>query len=118
MLQANRLFRISKELQKEISWIICYALTDPRLKILMTVVKVKISCDLNYSKVYISILENDKNLSPKSIILILQKSSNYIRYLLAKRIRLRVIPVLQFIYDNSYIKGIKISNLINKCLNS
>ncbi|XBC40074.1 MAG: 30S ribosome-binding factor RbfA [Buchnera aphidicola (Nurudea ibofushi)] len=115
MFQSNRLFRISKELQKTISWIIRYSLTDSRFKNLITISRVKISRDLCHSKIYVSIFDhNDSNMSHKNIMLMLTKSSRYIRYLLAQKICLRVIPILNFVYDDSYIQGVKISNLINR----
>ncbi|XBC38009.1 MAG: 30S ribosome-binding factor RbfA [Buchnera aphidicola (Floraphis choui)] len=116
MLQSNRFFRVSKELQKAISWIICHSLKDPRLKVLITVLEVETSRDFSYSKIYISSFDKTKTLFPKDVILILQKSSRYIRYLLAKKICLRIIPTLHFIYDDSFIKGMKISSLIDRSL--
>ncbi|XBC41609.1 MAG: 30S ribosome-binding factor RbfA [Buchnera aphidicola (Kaburagia rhusicola rhusicola)] len=114
MVQSNRFFRVSRELQKEISWIICHSLSDPSLKAIITVLEVQTSCDFNYSKIYVSVFDNNKILSPKNVVLTLQKSSSYIRYLLAKKVRLRIIPKLHFIYDNSLIKGIKLSKLISR----
>ncbi|XBC38536.1 MAG: 30S ribosome-binding factor RbfA [Buchnera aphidicola (Melaphis rhois)] len=114
MLQYNRGFRVSKELQKAISWIICNSLSDPRLKVLITVLEVQISRDFKYSKIYISMFEPCTTLSSQDILLILRKSSKYIRFLLSKKVRLRIVPILNFIYDDSLIKGMKISYLINQ----
>ncbi|XBC39064.1 MAG: 30S ribosome-binding factor RbfA [Buchnera aphidicola (Nurudea shiraii)] len=116
MLQSNRSLRVSKELKKEISWVIKHFLGNFFLKFLITVSEVQVSRDLNYSKVYISVFNTDTMFSSSEVISKLQKSASYIRYILAKRIFLRVVPVLSFFYDDSLIKGIRMNNLINKSL--
>ncbi|XBC42126.1 MAG: 30S ribosome-binding factor RbfA [Buchnera aphidicola (Meitanaphis elongallis)] len=116
MLQSNRFLRVSKELQKAISWIVHHELKDPRLKILPTILEVQTSRDFNYSNIYISLLNINNKLSPKDVVSILQKSSSYIRFLLAKKVCLRIVPILRFIYDDSFNKGMYISYLIDKSL--
>ncbi|WP_044010545.1 30S ribosome-binding factor RbfA [Buchnera aphidicola] len=116
MQKLNRSFKISNEIKKKISWIICYQLCDPRLfNILISVSSVNLSRDFSYAKIYVSIL-NNKNISFKEILTILQNSSKHIRYLLAKGIFLRIIPTLHFCHDSSYVNGTKITNLINNVL--
>ena len=56
----NRLNRINEELRKEISRIISYELKNPEATGLISVTKVKITPDLKYAKVYISMI-NTKN---------------------------------------------------------
>lgn len=57
----NRLGRIDEELKKEISNIISYELKNPKITGLISVTKTKITPDLKYAKVYVSIL-NSKNI--------------------------------------------------------
>ena len=57
----NRLGRIDEEYKKEISQIISYQLKNPNVTGLISVTKVKVTNDLKYAKVYVSIL-NSKNL--------------------------------------------------------
>ena len=57
----NRLGRIDEELKKEISNIISYELKNPKITGLISVTKTKITQDLKYAKVYVSIL-NSKNI--------------------------------------------------------
>ena len=46
----------------------------------------------------------------------LNKASGYLRSLLAKRLRLRTTPKLQFFYDNSVRRGQQLSTLIDDAL--
>ena len=46
----------------------------------------------------------------------LNKASKYLRYALANAIELRVTPELKFVYDDSVVRGNRISSLINDAL--
>ena len=54
----NRLNRIDEELRKEISNIISFEIKNPDATGLISVTKVKITPDLKYAKVYISMLNS------------------------------------------------------------
>ena len=56
----NRLGRIDEEFKKEISNIISYDLKEPKVTGLVSVTRVKVTPDLRYAKVWVSIL-NAKN---------------------------------------------------------
>ncbi len=105
----NRLNRINEELRKEISNIISFELKNPGLTGLISVTKVKITPDLKYAKVYISML-NSK--SKEKTLEALKKSSGYIRTELAKRINLRITPELVFEEDDSMEYGMKIDSIL------
>lgn len=110
---ANRLGRIDEELKKEISNIINYELKNPKITGLISVTKTKITPDLKYAKVYVSIL-NSKNV--KETIANLKKSSGYIRTEIAKRINLRVTPELVFVLDDSMEYGAKIDQILREIM--
>ena len=95
----NRLNRIDEELKKEISQIISYELKNPDATGMISVTKVKITPDLKYAKVYVSLL-NSKN--EEKTMNALKQSSGFIRSLIAKRINLRITPELVFEQDDSY----------------
>ncbi|HXK00636.1 MAG TPA: 30S ribosome-binding factor RbfA [Buchnera sp. (in: enterobacteria)] len=114
MLQeVSRTFRVSQELKKELSLIIQYSLRDPRLNTMITVSEVLLSPDLSYAKIFITLLNNQDTFFIKETIKILKNATGFIRTLLSKKIKLRIIPKLFFIYDNSFIEGIRISNIIS-----
>ncbi len=105
----NRLNRINEELKKEISQIISYELKNPEATGLISITKVKITPDLKYAKVYVSLL-NSKN--EEKTMQTIQKSSGFIRSLIAKRINLRVTPELIFEKDDSMEYGMKIDSIL------
>ena len=108
-----RLGRIDEEYRKEISQIIGYELKNPNVTGLISVTKVKVTNDLKFAKVYISIL-NSKNV--KDTLAGLKKSSGYIRSELAKRINLRNTPELIFELDDSIEYGAKIDSILKEIM--
>ena len=110
----NRLNRINEELKKEISQIISFELKNPDITGLISVTKVKITPDLKYAQVYVSMI-NSKN--EEKTINALKQASGFIRSLLAKRINLRITPELVFKKDDSMEYGMKIDAIL-KDLNS
>ncbi len=110
---SNRLNRVDEEIKKEISNIIMNDIKDPNLTGLISVTKVKVTPDLKYAKVYISIL-NAKN--TKNDLAILKKSSGLTRSLLAKRINLRITPELIFVLDDSMEYGERIDSILKEIM--
>lgn len=106
----NRQGRIDEEYKKEISQIINYELKEPTVTGMISVTKVKVTNDLKYAKVFVSIL-NAKDI--KETLAGLKKSSGYIRSELAKRINLRNTPELIFELDESLEYGAKIDSILN-----
>ena len=108
-----RLGRIDEEYKKELSQIIGYELKNPNITGLISVTKVKVTSDLKFAKVYVSIL-NDKNL--KYTFAALKKSAGYIRTELAKRVNLRNTPELIFELDDSIEYGAKIDSILKEIM--
>lgn len=109
----NRIGRIDEEYRKELSQILSYDLKNPKITGMISVTKVKVTTDLKYAKVYISIL-NSKNI--KETMDGLKKSSGFIRTELAKRINLRNTPELIFEMDDSMEYGAKIDSILKEIL--
>ena len=109
----NRIGRIDEEYRKELSQIIGYELKNPNVTGMISVTKVKVTTDLKYAKVYVSIL-NSKNI--KETMDGLKKSSGFIRSELAKRVNLRNTPELIFEIDDSLEYGAKIDSILKEIL--
>lgn len=104
--------RVAQELQKEIALIIQREIKDPRLGLMVTVSGVELSRDLAYAKVFVTFLNDDDAEFVKEGIKALQDASGFIRSLLGKAMRLRIVPELTFFYDNSLVEGMRMSNLV------
>ncbi len=109
----NRIGRINEEYRKELSQIISYELKNPNITGLISVTKVKVTTDLKYAKVYISIL-NSKN--QEETMQSLKKSAGFIRTELAKKVNLRNTPELIFEIDDSIEYGAKIDKILNEII--
>ena len=109
----NRLNRIDEEYRKELSQIIDRELKNPNITGMISVTKVKVTNDLKYAKVYVSIL-NSKNI--KDTLAGLKKSSGFIRSELAKRVNLRNTPELIFELDESLEYGARIYSILKEIM--
>ena len=88
-------------------------LKDPRLG-MTTVSAVEVSKDLAYAKVFVTFLGRDEPEQIKEALEVLVKASGFLRSQLGKAIRMRVTPHLTFQYDESIIRGQKMSTLIDQ----
>ncbi|WP_241973708.1 30S ribosome-binding factor RbfA [Candidatus Pantoea edessiphila] len=111
----SRSLRISQEIHKEITIILQKKINDPRLKMMITISGVEVSRDLSYAKIFVTFLNEKRNLDTiHDELRILKKYSGYIRFLLGKNLKLRITPLLDFFYDSSLKKGEYICSLIKK----
>lgn len=109
----NRIGRIDEEYRKEISYIIDQKLKNTNVTGMISVTKVKVTADLKYATVYVSIL-NSK--SSKNTLAGLKKSSGFIRSELARKINLRNTPELVFELDDSIEYGAKIDSILKEIM--
>lgn len=111
-----RMSRINGELQKAIAEVVSNRLNNPDLDgLIISIIDVDTAPDLSFAKVAVSVLSTDetKNL----VVAELNKAKNFIRREVMRMIRLKTMPDLLFSVDNSYEKGQKIIELINKVSN-
>jgi len=109
----SRTQRVAQEMQKEIAIIIQREVKDPRVG-MATVSGVEVSRDLAYAKVFVTFLNDNEPEQVKAGVKALQDASGFIRMLLGKAMRLRVVPELTFSYGNSLVEGMRMSNLVTK----
>ncbi len=102
--------RINHMIMEEVSKILMLEVKDERFKF-VTVTDCDTSNDLSYCKVYVTVLEQEKK---DETLKALNNASGFIRGELAKRIEIRNIPELKFIYDESVFYGEKIDKIIDE----
>lgn len=107
----KRADRVAQLIQRKLAWTIAQEIKDPRLPKLVTVSEVKVSADLSYAKVYITTLGDENAI--KQTLSILNHAAGYLRTVLARSIKLRSVPQLRFIYDESIAYGTRLSRLID-----
>lgn len=102
--------RLNILLREEIADIILRRVKDPRLGF-VTVTDVSLSQDLKIAHVFISVLNSDE----RAVALeILNSAKGIIRSEVAKRVRTKVIPSLEFRIDESIEQGFKIDKLLKE----
>ncbi len=104
--------RIDGEFRRALGELLLTELKDPRLSRMASVSKVSVTQDLKYAKVYVSVYDTPEKI--KSTMEALESAEPFLRARLNEMIRLRRIPVMSFVYDDSIEYSAKISKLIEE----
>ena len=105
--------RINEEVKREVSNIIQNEIKDPRLTAMVSVTDVKVTRDLRYAKVFVSIFgKNDEE--KNNTFVALKNASGYIRKEIGQRINLRYNTKIIFELDDSINYGMHIEELIQR----
>lgn len=107
----GRSARVSSQMQKELALILQRDIDDSRLGFI-TINEVMLSKDLAAAKVYFTVLNSDE-LSKKNHVKWLNELAPMIRHLLAKKMQLRHISELKFLYDDSFDTGMRVAELLS-----
>lgn len=110
-MQGPRHTRLTQQLQQEIALIIQRELKDPRIGF-VTITKAELSRDLTSMKVFYSCLgEEAARVRSQEV---LDHSTGFIRSLIKKRFRLKIIPQFAFCYDESIAGALTISETLDR----
>lgn len=104
-----RTVRLDEQFREEISKLLMKGLKDPRVGF-VTISRVEITNDLSYAKVYISVLGSDREKA--SSLIGLRNSSGFIRTYLGKALKIRKIPQLNFVLDESLDHAMHIEEIL------
>lgn len=100
-----RIDRITEDIKRELIAIL-REVKDPRVSGMLTVVKVDVSNDLSYAKVYVSSLQGVE--SAQEAVKGLKSAAGFIRGRLGSALHLRKTPELKFVADDSIEKGMEL----------
>jgi len=106
--------RVSSQIQKELSLILQRDIDDSRLGFI-TINEVVVTKDLAVAKVYVTVLNVDQE-GKRANVKLLNELAPMIRHELAKRMRLRHISSLRFLYDDSFDTGMRVSELLSEVI--
>jgi len=111
-----RMSRINGELQKAIAEVVSNRLNNPDLDgLIISIIDVDTAPDLSFAKVAVSVLSTDE--TKHLVVAELNRAKNFIRREVMRKVRLKSMPELVFNVDDSYEKGQKIMDLIDKVSN-
>jgi ribosome-binding factor A len=102
--------RIAEQVQRELSDIIRLELKDPRVG-MITIIDVEVTQDQSHAKVFFTVLGDEARIADATEGL--RHAAGFLRSELAHRMKLRVVPQLQFKHDASVERGMHLSQLID-----
>ena len=101
--------RAAADIQRELAQLF-REMKDPRVSKLLSIVKVDVTNDLSYATVYVSAIEGYE--ATVQSVKALKGAAGYLRRELGARLKLRKVPELRFIADDSIGHSAKISKII------
>lgn len=101
--------RVGAQIQREVADLLRTRIKDPDLG-MVTLSEVELTRDLAVAKLYVSFLA--PRLSPEQCVKRLGDFVPELRNELGKRIRIRVLPELRFVYDDSMERGMRMDALL------
>jgi len=109
---AHRIERVNNLIRQEISELLKRQVKDPRLGGFIVITEVSTSADLKYAKVFVSCVGD--RAEKQEILKVLTAASGFFRNEMAKSLRLRYIPELNFQWDDSIERGARLLELIDR----
>ena len=111
-MQYKRSDRLGLEIQRALADIIRNDLHDPSIGTLCSIIKVELSNDLQYCKVFVTVYgtKEEQQLTFAG----LEKAKGFIKHRLSEKIQVRKMPELTFIPDDSIAYSIHIGELLNQ----
>ena len=105
--------RLSNQVLRTLSELLRFETKDPRLKN-VSLTSVELSRDLSVAKVYFSLLQPDEHAEP--VAEGLQRAAGFLRAKLGRAIKVRHVPELRFVHDDSAEQAVRISSLIDNAI--
>ena len=103
--------RVADIIKREVSDILFREVKDPRLSFI-TITSVDLAKDLRNAKIYYTSLKEAEEL--EEIKKSLKKAVGFVQRELGKRVHLRYLPQLSFVYDTSLEYGNRMDRILNK----
>ena len=102
--------RLGNQVLRTLNELLRFESKDPRLK-LVSLTAIELSRDLSVARIHFSLL--DINADPEPVLDGLQRASGFLRSRLGREIKIRHVPELRFLHDNSAAESQRISDLID-----
>lgn len=117
----QRLQRLADQIQRELAVLIRDEVNDPRLTGFVTISSVKVSPDLGYADIYVTIMEPELNdamtkSSHEQSLQVLSNAAGFLRTELSHSLKTRTTPRLRFHYDEVTARGNYMMDLITKAV--
>lgn len=110
-MEYPRSHRVGETIHKCLSEIFSRGLKDPRIGF-VTLTSVEVTPDLHLARVYYTVIGDEK--SRRDTKVGLEKAAPFIRRQLAGQLKMRYVPDLLFVYDDSIEYGVRIESLLKE----
>ncbi|HXW58305.1 MAG TPA: 30S ribosome-binding factor RbfA [Solirubrobacteraceae bacterium] len=110
-MTSGRMRRVDEAIRQVISGVLAEGLKDPRVGF-TTVTEVKTSADLRHARVYVSVLGDER--LRESTLVGLRSAHGFLQGRLASELRLKRTPTLQFCYDDTTERALRVNALIDE----
>ncbi|MEY3182774.1 MAG: hypothetical protein RLZ35_759 [Pseudomonadota bacterium] len=110
----SRTDRVAGTVHREIARLLREEYKDPRVG-MVTVLDVVVTKDLSHAQVYISVL--DESQASVSVAL-LNKTAGFFRSQLARILKSRITPQVQFVYDDAHLRGNRINDILKGAIDA
>ena len=111
----SRTQRVGDQIQRELATVLQLEMKDPRLG-MVTVSGVDVSRDMAFATVHVTFLGIDGQEAINQAVEVLTDAAGYLRTELSRRMRMRFTPQLRFRYDESLVRGRRLSSLIDEAV--
>ncbi len=111
-MSKQRHARLEGEFQKALSEVFFHDLHDPGFSKMATITRVSITPDLKYAKVHVSVYDTDEK--KQTTIEALTRAEAFCRMKVNEKFRMRRIPMMTFVIDDSIEYSAHISKLIDE----
>ncbi len=108
-MSGHRIDRINEDIKRELSAIF-RNLKDPRISSMITVLRVEVTNDLSYATIHVSTVEGEDKTAES--VKGLKSAKGYIRRELGSALKLRHVPELRFVADNSIAYSAEINKIL------
>ncbi|HNP35343.1 MAG TPA: 30S ribosome-binding factor RbfA [Woeseiaceae bacterium] len=102
--------RLGNEVLRALSELLRSETKDPSLRDL-SLTSVDLSRDLSVARIYVSLLDPEGD--PAPVLKGLERASGFLRSKLGRAIKIRHVPELRFVHDDSAEQAVKIGRLID-----
>lgn len=109
MQETLRTKRVAELIRQEVANVIRDSVHDPKVKDVV-ITAVKVSVDLDLARIYWTTYNNE---AVKGIQAGLERSAGFIRKEILKSVRLKKVPKLEFVIDDSRQEADRIDNLLS-----
>lgn len=111
MAKSYRIERLNGLIKELISELVISQIKDPRVGF-VTITAVRVSADLSSAKVHFSVMGDEEARKESKMGLI--SARNFLRKTIAQELRLRLVPELKFVYDDSLDRAMRIEEALRE----